>query len=125
MRIHIPKWLPATQRGASEASRSLVNRLPILSAYALNQLVCGTPLGDHTEATAAAASISMVVNFVLERSHVLMVDGLPCVTLGHGLADPVVAHPFWGTAAVVDALRRCDGWDSGRVVLDEPLRAPM
>lgn len=67
--------------------------------------------------------VSHVVNFVLERSHVLMVDGVPCVTLGHGLQAPVAKHEFWGTGAVIEVLRQCGGWDEGRVVLDEPLRA--
>jgi len=68
---------------------------------------------------------SHVVNFVLETDHVLMVEGVPCVTLGHGIEAPVAAHPFWGTAAVLDELRARDpeGWAAGCVVLNEPLRA--
>ena len=73
---------------------------------------------------AAAADVEWVVNFVLDRSHVLMVEGVPCVTLGHGRLEPVAAHPFWGTEAVVDALRGCDGWQEGHVVLGSPLRPP-
>ena len=68
--------------------------------------------------------IPWVVNFVLESSHVLLVDGVPCVTLGHGLQEAVAAHPFWGTASVVDALRGCEGWERGRVVLRSALQPP-
>jgi len=64
-----------------------------------------------------------VYNFVLEHGHVALVNGLPCVTLGHGLQAPIAAHPFWGTSAVINVLRAEAGWESGRVVLQEPLRS--
>jgi len=64
-----------------------------------------------------------VYNLVLDREHVALVDGVPCVTLGHGINGPVVGHPFWGTAAVLEHLASHPGWAEGRVVLAEPLRA--
>jgi len=76
--------------------------------------VCGMPVELNT---------AYVYNFVLESSHVLLVEGLPCVTLGHGLVAPIAAHPFWGTGAVLDVLRTQNGWEDGRVVLSEPLRS--
>lgn len=73
--------------------------------------------------SAGAEACRHVVNFVLDSSHVLLVEGVPCVTLGHELRAPIAAHPFWGTRAVVDVLRAHGGWERGRVVLDAPLRA--
>lgn len=59
-----------------------------------------------------------VYNFVLSPGHpTVLVDGLPCAALGHGLDAPVVAHPFWGTdACIVDLMSKPD-WHTGRVVL--------
>eukprot|EP00966_Prymnesium_polylepis_P241339 5581261-Prymnesium_polylepis.1 len=86
--------------------------------------VCGTPLGHF------APRATHVVNVVLAPTGAapyapLLVDGVPCVTLGHGLAERGAAHPFWGTARVLAALRMHDGWADGRVVLGSPLRAPI
>jgi len=50
-------------------------------------------------------SIDNVYNFVLDRGHVLEVNGVAGVTLAHGSKDCVLAHPFWGTSAVVCALK--------------------
>ena len=59
-----------------------------------------------------------VYNFVLSEGHpTILVDGVPCAALGHGLEAPVVAHPYWGTRAVIDDLMQRDGWAAGRVVL--------
>mmetsp|Transcript_20743 Transcript_20743/g.52888 ORF Transcript_20743/g.52888 Transcript_20743/m.52888 type:complete len:634 (+) Transcript_20743:353-2254(+) len=64
-------------------------------------------------------SASHVYNFVLEPGHAtLVVGGVPCAALGHGLQGAVVAHPYWGTHAVIDDLMSKDGWREGRVVLD-------
>jgi len=46
----------------------------------------------------------------------VVVSGVPCLTLAHGIDhDAVASHPFFGTQAVVDGLRRCRGWDQGLV----------
>ena len=63
-----------------------------------------------------------VFNFVMGGVHVLLVGGVPCVTLGHGLLAPVACHPFWGSDSVLERLRADEGWENGRVVLREPLR---
>ncbi len=58
-----------------------------------------------------------VYNLVLDASHAPLVDGYACITLGHGLPQPPLAHPFWGTAAVVHALARLRGWAAGAVTV--------
>lgn len=63
------------------------------------------------------AACDAVYNFVLAGEHAMVVNGVECVTLGHGLSAPVVAHPYFGTQRVVDDLRRMRGWETGRVEL--------
>jgi len=59
-----------------------------------------------------------VYNLVLEPGHpTVVVGGVPCAALGHGLTADVVAHPYWGTRAVIDDLMSKEGWEAGRVVI--------
>ena len=64
-------------------------------------------------------STPYVYNFVLAPGHpTILVDGIPCATLGHGLDLPIVAHPYWGTRAVIDDLMTKPGWAEGRVIME-------
>lgn len=59
-----------------------------------------------------------VYNFVLSgENHAMVVNGLECITLGHGLEGDVVAHPYFGTQCVVDDLRKMRGFAQGCVEL--------
>lgn len=59
----------------------------------------------------------VVYNFVLDRRHEVTVSGRVCVTLGHGLTGPVVAHPYFGTREVIEDLEMERGWETGLVRL--------
>jgi len=58
-----------------------------------------------------------VFNFVLSQGHVMMIEGVECVTLGHGFTEPVVSHKYFGTERVVSDLQRMPGWNKGLVEL--------
>lgn len=59
-----------------------------------------------------------VYSFVLEENHVMVINGVECVTLAHGFTgDNVVSHPYFGTERVLDDLKEMDGWENGQVVL--------
>jgi hypothetical protein len=46
----------------------------------------------------------------------ILVDDTVTITLGHGIqGDEVAKHPFFGTDAVVHALKACKGCDTGKV----------
>ena len=47
---------------------------------------------------------AFIYNFVLDRSHILLVNGYECITLGHDLKDEFVQHPFYGTDRVTNSL---------------------
>ena len=51
-----------------------------------------------------------------------LVDGFPCVTLGHGLTSKGVEHAFYGTQRCIDALRVMSGWEDGFVEVRFPLK---
>lgn len=65
-----------------------------------------------------------VYSFLVEKSDSgtwryeseVTVDGIVCAALAHGVeGDATLSHPFFGTSAVVDALRQCEGWQRGLV----------
>jgi len=65
-----------------------------------------------------------VYNLVLEgegeQARVLLVNGLECVTWGHGLSgDPVVEHAYWGSEQILRDLEEMHGWDEGHIQLGE------
>lgn len=63
---------------------------------------------------------NIVYNFVLEHSHMLMVNGVRCVTLGHGIKEAF--HPFYGTSEVIDAIKVSPGFENGFVQVKGSLR---
>lgn len=120
--------------GASVAeSRSLV-KLGALLVTAWHP-IRGPDAGWVFPCTVAGATVvphdGAVYNFVLDGfdgpdgldGHEMTIEGVVCVTLGHGLDGPVVAHPYYGTERVVEDLRRMRGWDTGLVRLAGTVRS--
>merc|ERR1712025_1464817 len=63
-----------------------------------------------------------VYNFVLDQCHIIMTDGVECVTWGHGIEDSVVTHPYYGTDEVISDLSALAGWDQGFVMVNSCIR---
>jgi len=59
-----------------------------------------------------------VFSFVLEKAHVMFINRIPCISLGHGFTgNKVLEHSYLGTNAVIEDLKKFEGWSSGIVVL--------
>ena len=72
----------------------------------------------HMLGSQVMRSTPYVYNFVLAPGFpTVLVDGVACAALGHGLQETCVAHPYWGTTAVIRDLMDKPGWQAGRVVL--------
>jgi hypothetical protein len=41
-----------------------------------------------------------IYNFILDKHHIVIVNGYECITLGHDLTDPELQDPYWGTEAI-------------------------
>ena len=59
-----------------------------------------------------------VYSFVLDRCHVLNINGVDCIGLGHGLTEPIAAHPYLGTEAILRDLQGLPGYNEGLVQLN-------
>mmetsp|Transcript_61251 Transcript_61251/g.131747 ORF Transcript_61251/g.131747 Transcript_61251/m.131747 type:complete len:706 (+) Transcript_61251:120-2237(+) len=58
-----------------------------------------------------------VYSVVLNGAPALMVGGMPCVALGHGLQEGAARHAFFGTTRVLDDLQDAPGFENGLVEL--------
>jgi Mg-chelatase subunit ChlD len=58
-------------------------------------------------------------NLVLETGHIVELNTHQVVTLGHGFkTNKVIAHPYFGTQAVIDDLKKHPNWESGILNMD-------
>eukprot|EP01027_Heterolobosea_sp_BB2_P022017 GEZU01032390.1.p1 GENE.GEZU01032390.1~~GEZU01032390.1.p1 ORF type:complete len:857 (+),score=225.75 GEZU01032390.1:111-2573(+) len=64
---------------------------------------------------AAELPCAAVYSFVLEYGHVMVINGVECVTLGHGFQDEVVRHPYFGSQCIIRDLQTMPGWSEGLV----------
>lgn len=130
--LSITAWHPVRPAGAGSAWRFPADLL----------LAAGAQAGSDGGAGGAAAAVASpaaalpaqqqgagqeeaqrggggrVYNLVLDGGHVVVVDGVEAVTLGHGMEDDdVVRHPYFGTERVVRELQALPGWQRGWVDL--------
>lgn len=86
---------------------------PFLTATTYRELIIATQ-----------QEVDSVYNFVLEGSkdRHLLVDGFQCVTYGHQSTDPSIYHAFYSTNQVLNHLKKQNGYESGRVVIQGKIR---
>jgi len=57
-----------------------------------------------------------VYDFVLDHGHIMIINGIECVTLGHNINDnEIIKHPYFGTNAVINDLQKITGYKSGYI----------
>merc|ERR1712118_120280 len=67
-------------------------------------------------ANATLRTCPAVYNLVLQGAHPsMLISGVECSVLGHGLREPVVEHEFFGTDRIIEDLQQMPGWDVGLV----------
>ncbi len=49
-------------------------------------------------------SCDKLYNLILDTSHVAIIGGTPCITLGHNYTHGILKHPYFGTKKVIDDL---------------------
>jgi hypothetical protein len=67
------------------------------------------------------AAIPSWFNLIVQGNKLVRVEGLTAITLAHGMTEGVLAHPYFGTNAVTDALSRYPGYDDGYVRPAKPV----
>jgi hypothetical protein len=81
------------------------NKLHITSSHPVkmnNKWVLPSEITTHFEPNPSKELFC----FVLTPRLSAMVDGVECVTWGHGLQEEIVRHPYYGTQNIVDDLMK-------------------
>jgi hypothetical protein len=63
-----------------------------------------------------------VYSFVLEDTHIALVNGYECVTWGHAFKGDKVKHAYYGSQKVINDLMMFEGWNNGKVTIEENVR---
>ena len=58
-----------------------------------------------------------VYSLVLDVGHIVYINNIKCVTLGHGFKGDIVEHDYYGTQKVIDDLKKMKGWNRGLIEL--------
>ena len=56
-----------------------------------------------------------MITFVLEKDHIVFINDVPCITLGHNFKDEVLKHNFYGTEKVIKCLQNMPGYEEGHI----------
>lgn len=79
-----------------------------------NRWVFPCELSNSTE-----TKCKFVYSFVLETEHIMIINNIQCITLGHTIDEPVAKHSYFGSQSVINDLRKCNGWKNGLIQLKE------
>jgi Mg-chelatase subunit ChlD len=68
-----------------------------------------------------------VYSFVLDKNHLMTVNGIDTIGLAHGFQEDVAKHEFFGTDRVLEDLSAFEGWSEGTVNIsgDNVVRDPI
>lgn len=60
-----------------------------------------------------------MATLVLENDDIVVVNDIPCITLGHNYTCDVLSHPFYGSYDVIKFLKQQEGWSSGHIKFED------
>lgn len=61
-----------------------------------------------------------IYNLVLDKTHIVTINNVDLVTLGHGKTENnVVQHPYYGTNQVIEDMMEFNGWREGRIIINK------
>lgn len=58
-----------------------------------------------------------VCTLILNKNHIMNVEGFKCISLGHGFTEEVLKHDYYGTKKVIENLKKFRGWQEGEIAL--------
>jgi hypothetical protein len=65
--------------------------------------------------------VSSWFNVACHGNKVVRLNGTEAITLGHGMTDGVLSHPYFGTGTVIQSLKKRSGFAEGKILSSESL----
>jgi hypothetical protein len=73
-------------------------------------------------ASIVKVEINSWFNLVLKGNKIVVLNGISAITLGHGLCEGILEHPYFGTDKVVNALKLYKNYETGRLRIENPVQ---
>ena len=61
-------------------------------------------------------------NLVLKNGYSVKINGIEAITLGHNQKDKVAYHPYFGTYKVLNALKKYESFNDGKIYIKNNLK---
>ena len=59
-----------------------------------------------------------VYNLVVDREHIVFINEVPVILLGHSYTQGILRHDYLGSQKVIQDLERMPGWNTGFIILN-------
>jgi hypothetical protein len=73
---------------------------------------------DIGKTVAKEEHCSAVYTLLLDKGHTVQLNNVWCICLAHSYTQSILQHDYLGTEAVIEDLRKLDGWDGGKVSIN-------
>jgi hypothetical protein len=78
------------------------------------------PIHMEEKVVQETPGVPFIYSFVMKTAHVMVIQGMECVGLGHSFTEnDVIRHPYFGSERIRKDLERMDGWKDGVVEFEE------
>lgn len=94
---------------------SITEYHPVKNPYTIDQeWVFPVDIGETND-----IHCDYMYNFVLDKNHIVNINNVSCVTLGHGFTDnAIITHDYFGTNKVINDLKKMKGYAEGLITLN-------
>ena len=58
-----------------------------------------------------------VYSLILDKGHIVTINNVQCITLGHNYKDDIIRHRYFGSQKIINDLKKMPGWDEGLILL--------
>jgi hypothetical protein len=58
-----------------------------------------------------------VYSLVIDQEHIVTINGVKVICLGHGYEEGILKHEYFGTQKVIDDLKSMPGYDEGKITV--------
>ena len=58
-----------------------------------------------------------VFSLVLDTNHIVIINGIRCICLGHDYTNGILGHDYFGSSKVIEDLSIMPGWNQGKIVI--------